>query len=154
MSDAYGAPKKSAADRGKKPEDEVRKYLKAYDSKRQDFDWARNYDSHSAGGRFQRQTGDFQFYSPGVHGVIEVKEVKHAFRVPHQNLNENSAGKLWKRQLAGGTIVILVYHSVTGKWRVTGLERFRVREGGSWDLSNLYEYHNCATALDSLGLFV
>ncbi len=154
MSDAYGAPKKTAADRGKKPEDEVRKYLKAYDERTHRFDWHRNYDAHTAGGRFQRQTGDFEFYMPGIHGVIEVKQVKHAFRVPHQNLNENSAGKLRKRQLAGGTIVILVHHSVTGKWRVSGFERFSVREGGSWDLSGLYEYHTCSAALDSIGVFV
>lgn len=154
MTDAYGAPKNSAAGRGKKPEAEVMKYLKAYDAKHQDFDFSRNYDSHSAGGRFQRQTGDFQFYSPGAHGVIEVKEVAHAFRVPHKNLTEESAAKLWKRQLAGGEVIVLIYHSVTGKWRVADLNFFKIRTGGSWDLSGMCEFHACSSALDSLGLFV
>lgn len=143
-----------AANRGKSAEAEVQKYLKAYDEKHQDFDWARNMDAHSAGGRFHRQTGDFQFYGPGVHGVIEVKEVKHDFRVPHGNFNEGAVGKLWKRQLAGGEIVIIVHHSTSKKWRVAELARFRKRDGGSWDLSDLYEFHTCREALDSLKLFL
>lgn len=144
----------SEANRGKTTEAAVAKYLKAYDAKNQNFDFARNYDSHSAGGRFQRQTGDFQFYGPGVHGVIEAKEVKHDFRVPHSNVDQGQVAKLWKRQLAGGEIIILICHSTTKLWRVVGLDVFRVRTGGSWDLSNFKTFPSCAAALDSLGVFL
>lgn len=142
------------ANRGKSTEAEVTKYLKAYDAKHQDFDWARNYDSHSAGGRFQRQTGDFQFYGPGVHGVIEAKEVKHTFRVPHTNFTKEAVAKVWKRQLAGGEIIVLIHHSEAKLWRVVPLHVFRERVGGSWDLSAWRPLPSCAAALDSLGVFV
>lgn len=155
MSNAYGSENKpSAANRGKKPEDDVRKYLKAYDEKTHCFDWARNYDAHSAGGRFHRQTGDFVFYMPGNHGVIEVKEVKHAFRVPHANYTEEKVAKVYKRTLAGGTAIVLVYFSPLGQWRTLGIETFRTREGGSWDLSMWPLYDSAGLALDSWGLFV
>lgn len=144
----------SEANRGKSAEAEVTKYLKAYDAKHQDFDFARNYDAHSAGGRFNRQTGDFQFYGPGVHGVIEAKEVKHSHRLPHGNFGADSVGKLWKRQLAGGEIVIIVYHSTTELWRVVPFIVFRTREGGSWDLSSWPTFGSCKLALDSLRMFL
>lgn len=153
MSDAYGAPKHSAADRGKKPEDEVRKFLKAYDERKHCFDWHRNYDAHSAGGRFQRQTGDFEFYMPGVHGVIEVKQVDHAFRLPHKNYSEDKVAKVYKRQVAGGRAIVLVYHTPTTLWRVCSLAPFRERTGGSWDLSMWPQYPTCTEALRSLELF-
>lgn len=154
MSDAYGAPKKSAADRGKKPEDEVRKYLKAYDERTHRFDWHRNYDAHTAGGRFQRQTGDFEFYFPDAHGVIEVKQVDHAFRLPHKNYAEEKVAKVYKRMLAGGMAIVLVYHTPIDQWRVTTLTPFRERTGGSWDLSAWELYPTAKAALDSLRVFL
>lgn len=144
----------TSANRGKSAEADVRKYLKAYDEKHQDFDWHRVPDAHSAGGRFNPVVYDFAFFRPGVHGGLEVKEVKHACRIPHGNFGEQQVAKLWKRQLAGGVIVVIVYHSTSQMWRVTDLTRFRVRTGGSWDLSDLYEFHSCKDALDSLRLFV
>lgn len=143
-----------AANRGKGPEDKVREYLKDYDSRTHKFDWHRNYDAKSAGGRFQRQTGDFEFYLPGIHGVIEVKEVDHAFRLPHKNVTTESVAKLTKRQLAGGAIYIAIYHTPVKQWRVLGLAPFRVREGGSWDLSAVRVHPSAKTALDSLGIFI
>ena len=154
MSDAYGAPKKSAADRGKKPEDEVRKYLKAYDERTHAFDWHRNYDAHTAGGRFQRQTGDFEFYFPDEHGVIEVKQVDHAFRLPHKNYAEEKVAKVRKRYLAGGRVLVLVYHTPINQWRITDLHPYLERQGGSWDLSVWPIYPSAKAALDSLGRFV
>jgi len=142
------------ANRGKKPEDEVRKYLKAYDERTHKFDWHRNYDAKSAGGRFQRQTGDFEFYLPGIHGIIEVKEVDHAFRLPHKNLTKESLAKMTKRQLAGGHASVLIYHTPIDQWRILGLSPFRVREGGSWDLSTYTLYPSAAEALDRLGMFI
>jgi hypothetical protein len=142
------------ANRGKSAEAAVMAYLKAYDEKHQDFDFARNYDAHSAGGRFQRQTGDFQFYMGKGHGVIEVKEVAHDFRLPHKNMGTDSVGKLWKRQLAGGLVIVLVNHTTTGLWRVPLFETFRKREGGSWDLSAWPTFGSCKLALDYLGAFV
>lgn len=144
----------TAANRGKSAEAEVMKYLKAYDAKHQDFDWHRVPDAHSAGGRFNPVVFDFAFFGPTVHGGIEVKEVKHDFRIPHGNFGEQQVAKLWKRQLAGGEIVIVVYHSTTGLWRVPRFEVFRTREGGSWDLSMWSTFESCKLALDSLKVFL
>jgi hypothetical protein len=150
------ATKKTAseANRGKGTEASVKEYLEAVDRRLAAFDWHRNYDAHTAGGRFPRQTGDFQFYMPGLHGVIEAKEVKHDFRLPHGNFTVESVAKCRKRVLAGGSVIVLVHHTTTGLWRVDGLERFRTREGGSWDLSELPTYPTCKDALDAYGVLL
>lgn len=144
----------SSANRGKSAEDAVKDYLKAYDERTHKFDWHRNYDAHTAGGRFPRQTGDFEFYMPGIHGVIEVKEVNHAFRLPHKNYDANKVAKVYKRTLAGGHATVLVYFTPIDKWRITGLLPYRTRTGGSWDLSAIPVHDSAAAALDSLGLFL
>lgn len=144
----------SAANRGKTAEEKVTAFLKTYGERHQDFDWARNYDAHSAGGRFQRQTGDFQFYKPGLHGVIEAKEVAHDFRLPHKNFEKEKVAKIWKRELAGAAVFVVVYHSTTGLWRLPPFTFFRLaRTGGSWDLTPWPTFKSCIEALDSTRLF-
>jgi hypothetical protein len=142
------------ANQGKGAEAAVQDYLKAYDRKVLAFDWSRNYDAHSAGGRFQRQTGDYQFYLPSIHGVIEVKEVKHDCRLPHKNYDETKVAKVYKRTLAGGLAIVLVNHTTTGLWRMPPFSIFRAREGGSWNLEAHPTFSTATQALDSLGLFV
>jgi hypothetical protein len=142
------------ANQGKGSEKDVQGYLEAYDKKHWAFDWARNYDAHSAGGRFQRQTGDYQFYLPGTHGVIEVKEVKHDYRLPHGNYDNPKVAKVYKRTNAGGIAIVLVLHTTTNLWRMPPFHIFRKREGGSWDLREFPTYESCDAALDTLGLFV
>ena len=144
----------TAANRGKTAEEKVTAFLKAYDARHQDFDWARNYDAHSAGGRFQRQTGDFQFYKTNVHGVIEAKEVAHDFRLPFKNFTAEGVAKLWKRELAGGVVIVLVYHSTSGLWRMPPFTAFRgPRVGGSWDLTPWPAFESCSDALGNLQVF-
>ncbi len=144
----------STANRGKSAEAKVTAFLKAYGEDHQDCDWSRNYDAHAAGGRFQRQTGDFQFYKPGVHGVVEVKEVAHDFRLPFKNFPPEGVAKLWKRELAGGLIIVLVYHSTTGLWRMPPFTAFRgARVGGSWDLTPWPAFESCSEALSKLQVF-
>lgn len=145
--------KADKANQGKGAEKHVQEYLKAYDAKNWAFDWARNYDAHSAGGRFHRQTGDYQFYMPGMHGVIEVKEVKHDFRLPHKNYSPEKVAKVYKRQEAGGLAIVLVQHTTTGLWRMPPFSLFRDRSGASWDLSGFKTYITCAEALNELGVF-
>lgn len=141
-----------AANRGKKPEAEVKKVLEAHDAKTAAFDWHRNYDAHTAGGRFPRQVGDFEFYAPGVHGIIEVKEVNHACRLPHKNFNTDAVAKLRKRRLAGGYIYVMVYFTPLDQWRILHLDRFLTRDGGSWDLSDAPLYPSAAAAMYETGV--
>lgn len=141
-----------AANKGKTAEKKVADYLKAWDSRHQDSDQHRVLDARAAGGRFNRQCGDFVFYRPDVHGVIEVKETQFPERLPHGNFGVDQVAKLRKRQLAGGVIVILVYHTQTKVWRLVPLEKFFVREKGSWYF-NEPTFSTHTVALDSLGVF-
>ena len=120
--------------RGKTAEKAVRKILDKLNSERADFDYARIYDARSAGGKFPARPGDFEVYYNGIFGLIEVKEVAHDYHLPEKNFPAEGRAKLRKRQMAGGHILVLVYHSTTGKWRSRALDEF-VRTGSSWDLS-------------------
>lgn len=139
--------------RGKKSESDVQKFLNAYAAKHADFDWERRYDARSAGGRMHPQTYDYAFFRPGQHGGIEVKEVKHDFRLPHKNFENDQVGRLKKRQWAGGNIYVLVYHSTTQLWRTVPLHIFYTREGGSWDLTQWPTWPNCSEAMLATGYF-
>lgn len=129
----------SEANRGKKAEGKVAAYLKKLSLEVAEFDFERVLDARAAGGRFPSRTGDFSWWLPGRHGVIEVKETEHASRLPYKNTSEQSAAKLFKRQLAGGEIAVLVYHSMTGLWRVLPLAWLQQKDAstpsGSFDLS-------------------
>jgi hypothetical protein len=124
------------AERGKAAERDVKKYLQEVSLQYFDFDFDRIYDARSAGGKFPSRPGDFEFYYPGRHGLIEVKEVNHVFRLPEKNFNKRAIARLRKRQLAGGTIVVVVRHSPTGLWREVPLSFFVQRaDQPSWDLT-------------------
>lgn len=126
----------TAANRGKVAEGKVREHLAKLNDKRADFDFERVLDAHAAGGRFNARTGDFAWWSAGLNGVIEVKEVAHDYRLPHKNATPESVAKLRKRSLAGGAVHIAVYHSTTKLWRSVPLSVLLDRSvGGSWELS-------------------
>lgn len=139
--------KDNAGNRGKYAEKKVREFLQWFSGLNADFDFHRILDARSAMGRFPSQPGDFAFYMPRVHGLIEIKEVAHDFRLPHKNFGPEQIGKLLKRRLAGGTILILVYHSTCKLWRVVDFEFLRTRTGGSWDLG-------CFKPVEDINLFL
>lgn len=141
--------RKELGERGKEPEALVRNYLKALSEKYAVFDFQREYDARSAGGRLSARVGDFSIYLPGVHGVIEVKEVKHDFRLPAKNFK--SVARLRKRQLAGGLIIVLIRHSTTGLWRMPPLGFFvGALRAPSWDLTEFETYRTVPEALRGL----
>lgn len=135
--------------RGKVPEAKVRKWLSDLGDRSHNIDWHRVYDARSAGGRFPKQTGDFQLYGVGWHAIIEVKEVNHDFRLPHKNYSEDKVAKCWKRELAGSHVLVLVFHSTTSLWRLIPFYVFRAREGGSWNLTNYPTFTSCKEILDA-----
>lgn len=146
--------KSSAALRGKVAEGEVRKILKAIESKNMTFTFNKNPDAHAAGGRAQPVAGDFQAFAvlklPGEtpardivlsrNFIIEVKEVKHAFRLPHANYSEDKVSRVQKRVLAGTEAMVAVMHKDANErptgWRLVPQAVFTTRTGGSWDLSD------------------
>lgn len=116
---------KKIGQRGKSAEADVRKHLEYLKQFKHDFDFERKYDARSARGRFPSQAGDYGFYLPGVHGLIEVKEVAHDFRLPQKNFSKDQIARCRMRELAGGIIVIIVKHTTTGLWRIPPFSMFR-----------------------------
>lgn len=143
--------------RGKSAEKETRSFLDRLNFKYASFDYERVYDARSAGGRFPARPGDFEFYAPRLHGLIEVKEVEHDFRLPRKNMEGSKAkdaakvsriAKLLKRQLAGGMIFVLVNHTTTGLWRSVPIDWLHDRAAApSWDLSEFKTYASAAECL-------
>lgn len=151
------------ANRGKYAESKVKDYLKALETRLANFTFNRISDAHAAGGRAQPQPGDFQAFmrvtgqgvyfqdvreqtpegltmgSKGVlevsrNWLIEVKEVKHSFRLPHKNYGPDSVARMHKRVLAGSEPIVLIFHTEEKLWRHVPFEVFLTRTGGSWDL--------------------
>jgi hypothetical protein len=141
--------RKAAGQRGKLPEKKVRELLERLKAQKAGFDYERKYDARSAGGRFQSQAGDFGFFAHSLHGLIEVKEVDHDFRLPRKNFPDEQRARLRLRELAGGLIIVLIYHTSTKLWRVCRLSDFR--EGvPSWDLSDIPTFPNVTQAVESI----
>lgn len=127
---------------GKESEELVRQALKNVNLPI--FDWQRMYDATSARNTFMAQVGDFQWFLPNHHGVIEVKSTKHAYRLSKNAFSSNQRAKLYRRSKAGSTVSILVHHYEAGYWHVVPLdvvyETFNILGQASIDLSN-YEKH-------------
>lgn len=142
--------KKAAGKRGKYAEGKVRDFLVSLKERKTGFDFERKYDARSAGGRFPAQAGDFGFFTYGLHGLIEVKEVDHAVRLPEKNFSSEQRAKLQLRALAGGLIVVLVYHTPLKAWRVPPPWAFSGERVPSWDLSRFPTYKSVQLALETV----
>lgn len=145
--------KKAKGSQGKVSETRVQEYLQAKGNADKHFDWHRAYDARSAGGKAQRITGDFSWYRPGDHGVIEVKETSFDNRLPYSNYELHQVAKVVVRKLAGGRSIVLVYSKSTEKWRWFDIEFFQHRDTskgvGSWYFpEGQLTYPDCDTILD------
>lgn len=142
--------RKKKGQQGKSSESPVAAYLDNLNNAFARFDWQRGYDARSAGGKFQRVAGDYAFFAPYVHGVIEVKEVEHDFRLPFKNFEHSAVAKCMKRRLAGGLAIVLVHHTTTDLWRMLPISYFSHRDlsNGSWDLSDWTQYGSVKEMLD------
>lgn len=144
---------KAKGQQGKGAEKLVKDYLASLGEQRQNFDWHRGYDARSAGGKFQRIAGDFSWYKPGAHGIIEVKEVAHKdHRLPYKNFDPSQVAKARVRRLSGGTVHVLVYSSVTKTWKSPDIELFATRPGSAYSSWDLVEYEVFAKPADILKL--
>jgi len=119
------------ADQGKRAEDRVRKWLNKLKEKRADFDFDRIPDARS--GYRVKQPADFTFFTRFGHGLIEVKSVRHDYRLPAKNLTQ--LPKMQRRHMAGGNPIVILEHATTNLWRVIPYEWFfERRKQPSWDL--------------------
>ena len=148
--------RKSRGDRGKFAEGSVKKFLDKRKAEDAHFDYERYYDARSAGGRFPSQIADYGFYftegkEKSFHGVIEVKEVEHTFRLPKKNFDPDKFPRLARRRQAGGAIIILVCFMPAKLWRIVPFEYFEsLRAQPSWDLTDFPTYKSVEDAINSL----
>ena len=123
------------ANLGKKAEDLIRGTLDKLYKAHPNFDFQRLYDAHTAGGIFPAQIADFLFFLGRVHGAIEIKEVKHDFRLPKKNFPVKKHQALLRREQAGGKILIFIRFLPLDIWRSIPLSLFLSDpEAASWDL--------------------
>lgn len=130
-------------------EGKVRDFLKGWASTHSNFCFNRILDAKSAlGAMANSQPGDFQWFqrmSPLItrNGLIEVKSVQHAYRLPHKNFGEDQVGRMRIRQLAGSEpLVLICFRPEDGKtrWCCPEFEFFQQRDGGSWDMRDFEMY--------------
>lgn len=148
--------RRKKAQQGKSAEQQVKDYLKAKaEQLGVGFDYERNPDARSAGGKFQVRTGDFYaYYKPDgwKHGRcanIEVKETKIAARLPGANFSRDSIARCYKRWKAGVVTVVLIHHSTTGQWVVMPISHFFENVTPSWPTAGWPSFDSCEAALDS-----
>ena len=153
----FRSKEKSPGQRGKTAEAAVKKYLESVSAAVAEFDFGRIPDARSAGGRFPSTVADFDFYRKikgvGHFGMLDAKEVAHDFRLPAKNFKPGQMGKMEKRRLAGGIVVVAVLHTTSGKWRVPNFSWMYERSGTpSWDLSEFPLFNDVGAALRSVAL--
>lgn len=93
---------KAHADRGKRAEKEVQEFLSEVNSRVAEFDFSRLPDARAAMGRMKAMPADFEFFAPGVHGLIEAKETEHDYLLHPSKVPQ--LARLKKRILAGGAL--------------------------------------------------
>jgi hypothetical protein len=135
----------TTANRGKWAEARVHDYLEAKSNRMAEFDYERMPDARAAMGRFKSMIGDFEFFRPGDHGVIEAKETKHNTRISKDKLKQ--LPRLHKRTMCGGTCIVVIYHTETKLWRAFTADKLKIGQA-SWDLSKFQTFETLDGALN------
>lgn len=117
---------------------------------KQDFAFSRLPDATSARGALAAQPGDYVYRHGQFSGFVELKALKHLTRLPAARLTQLPTLKKWA--LAGSQSVVLVFHWVSGQWRVLLPENLDAG-ATSWDLSGFPAYGSAGEALRSTGYF-
>lgn len=114
------------------------------------FAWHRLPDAKSARGALKAQPADYLYRSGSHSGFIEVKALKHNYRLPRDRVSQLATLRKWS--LAGGENLVLVHHYMTGEWKWQWAQ-FLDPAATSWVLSDLKAYPDPESAMLSTGLF-
>lgn len=134
---------------GKETEKLVESLFATWNEK-QAFAWHRLPDARSARGALRAQPADYMYRHGPYSGFVELKALKHEYRLPADRLTQLPTLKKWT--LAGAQNVVLVFHYMTGHWRVLRPESLHTGVP-SWDLSQHTTYNSAEEALLSTGYF-
>ena len=114
------------------------------------FAWHRLPDAKAARGRLAAQPADFMYRYASNSGFLEVKALKHAFRLPAERVIQLPT--LLKWNLAGSKNFVLVHHYMEGVWRVVSPTQLETGVP-SWDLREFPTFPTAEAALISTGVF-
>jgi hypothetical protein len=132
------------ANKGKKSEDAMAKFLAEWSGPFKEFN--RLVDSKAAGRIIKAAAADFEYFSLMGHGLIEVKETEHEYRLSRDKVPQ--LARLRKRANCGGLCFVAVHHSTTKLWRMVDTEYLTsTGDKGSWNLSDVPAYTDLATAM-------
>lgn len=134
---------------GKETEQIIERLFTEWNNSQQ-FAWHRLPDAKAARGRVKAQPADYIWRHGKQAGYLEVKALKHPYRLPADRLTQLPTLNKWS--LAGSNDLILAHHYMEGVWRI-------VRPGDlqagvpSWDLRAFQTYDSAMDALFSTGYF-
>jgi len=132
------------ANRGALAEKAVAKFLADWSGPTREAN--RLVDSKAAGRIIKAAAADFEFFCPEGHGLIEVKQTEHEFRLSRDKVPQ--LPRLRKRANCGGESLVVVYHSVLGAWRVVHSHYLEsTGDKGSWNLSRVPCFNTVQGAL-------
>lgn len=133
----------TAGTRGKWAEGQVKAWMKKRSEAEAGFYYYRYPDARA--GSMQAVPADFGTMHQGLGGLLEVKEVVHAFRLPAKNFSPDKVARMAKFDMAGGISWVLVCHMPMKLWRVAPIDFFILDRPASWDLSR-FPLHPSADA--------
>ena len=136
---SFKKDKSKEADKGKEAEKAVQDVLDALSADHADLDYLRLPDARACMGRARAMPADYEVFAPGLHGLLEVKETTHDFRVARAKVTQ--LPMMRKRVLAGGKCYLVVHHSTLGKWRLVPVQLLDPT-ASSWDLSEFALHDN------------
>ena len=124
----------TAANRGKKAE----RLLHTYMQKLSEFSNSAciRLPDAAAGSRVATLC-DFLYMREGVLHLIECKSTRHAYRLPHGNVDAGQVSRMRLWKFAGARAFVMIYHELEDVWRSASADFFLTREGGSWDLRHI-----------------
>lgn len=130
----------SVSNKGIWAEKKVKDYLEVWQQCSPMREFSRLTDAKAAGRIIKAAAADFEYFTmehlSRVHGLIEVKETAHDFRLSKDRLTQ--LPRLRKREKCGGSSYVLIYHTGLKKWRAVSVH-FLMGESdkGSWNLSEV-----------------
>ncbi len=150
--------KNTFANRGKKSEDAMAKYLSEWSGPTREAN--RLTDSKAAGRIIKAAAADFEYFCAvpqkddwskpiedlTMHGLIEVKETEHEYRLGRDKVPQ--LARLRKRAKCGGVCLVAIHHSTLKVWRVVDSDYLaNTGDKGSWNLTLVPTYADLATAM-------
>lgn len=114
------------------------------------FAWHRMPDAKAGRGRIPAQPADYLYRNGAFSGFIEVKALKHAYRLPSDRVTQLPTLHKWG--IAGNMNFVLVHHYMEGTWRVMLSSQLEFGVP-SWDLRHYPTYPTAEAALLSTGCF-